>query len=131
MGDEFLFQEQAGTNIEVLDRYDVKTIITHCPHCLNSLAQDYPQFGGDYEVVHHSVFLSELIMQGKLEVDPAQAGTVTYHDPCYLSRVNKKTKEPRKVLASDNGGLSINWLLPNFVLSKKKSNFLYLPTSAP
>ena len=103
MGDEFLFQEQAGTNIEVLNRYEVKKVITHCPHCLNSLSQDYPQFGGDYDVVHHSVFLSDLIMQGKLEVDPAQAGTVTYHDPCYLSRVNKKTREPRKVLASAVG----------------------------
>ena len=70
------------------ERYEVKKIITHCPHCLNSLAQDYPQFGGDYEVVHHSVFLSQLIMDGKLEVDPAKAGIVagkiTYHDPCYL-----------------------------------------------
>lgn len=100
MGDEFLFQELAAANIEIMSCHAVKKIITHCPHCLNSLAQDYPQFGGDYEIVHHSVFLSQLIMQGKLKVDPAQVGTVTYHDPCYLSRVNNTMKEPRKLLAS-------------------------------
>ena len=104
MGDEFLFQELAGTNVEVLQRYDVKKIITHCPHCLNSLAQDYPQFGGDYEVVHHSVFLSQLIMDGKLEVDPAKAGIVagkiTYHDPCYLARVGGTTEEPRGLIGA-------------------------------
>ena len=103
MGDEFLFQELAGTNVEVLKRYRVKKVITHCPHCLNSLAQDYPQFGGDYEVVHHSVFLSQLIMDGKLEVDPAKAGSVTYHDPCYLSRVGGASKEPRELIAASLG----------------------------
>lgn len=107
MGDEFLFQEQADTNIAVLNRYHVKKVITHCPHCMNSLSQDYPQFGGDYDVVHHSVFLSELIMQGKLKVDPKKAGiadgSVTYHDPCYLSRVDKTTEQPRAVIAAAVG----------------------------
>ena len=111
MGDEFLFQEQAQTNIEVLDRHHTKKIITHCPHCLNSLSQDYPQFGGDYEVIHHTVFLSQLIMQGRIKIDPAKTdmakGTVTYHDPCYLSRVNKVMRQPRSLLgaATTDGAL--------------------------
>jgi len=103
MGDEFLFQEQADSNIEVLRRYAVKKVITHCPHCLNSLKQDYPQFGGDYEVVHHSVLLSQLIMEGKLKVNPAKTGPVTFHDPCYLARVHGTTDEPRRVLAAAVG----------------------------
>ncbi len=108
MGDEFLFQELAETNVEVLGRYKVKQVITHCPHCLNSLSQDYPQFGGDYEVVHHSVFLSQLIMDGKLNVDPAKAGIgggkITLHDPCYLSRVNGVTEEPRALIGASKAG---------------------------
>ena len=112
MGDEFLFQEQAESNVEVLTRHNVQKLITHCPHCLNSLSQDYPQFGGNYEVVHHSVFLSQLIMLGKLKVpshtESRGAGsTVTYHDPCYLSRVNKITNEPRSILQATLGNKAI------------------------
>lgn len=102
MGDEFLFQESAEQNIEVLKKYNVKTIITHCPHCLNSLSKDYPQFGGDYEVQHHTQFLDGLIASGKLVVDKKTTthndGSVTYHDPCYLARVNGIAKEPRNLI---------------------------------
>jgi Fe-S oxidoreductase/nitrate reductase gamma subunit len=111
MGDEFLFQEQAATNIATLDQHKVKTIITHCPHCLNSLSKDYPQFGGDYEVVHHSVFLSRLIMDGKLAVDAKAAGladgSVTYHDPCYLSRVQRTITEPRALIGAAAGNSAL------------------------
>ncbi|HIG30945.1 MAG TPA: 4Fe-4S dicluster domain-containing protein [Verrucomicrobiales bacterium] len=102
MGDEFAFQESALGNIETLTRYQVKKIVTHCPHCLNTFQKDYPQFGGEYEVVHHSVFLDELVASGKLRVpnspSETQNKTTGYHDPCYLARVNGITEEPRKLL---------------------------------
>ena len=98
MGDEFLFQELAAINIETLTKYNVRKIVTHCPHCLNSLSKDYPHFGGDYEVLHHSQFLAELVASGRLHVDPAVTGDVTYHDPCYLARVNGIVDEPREIL---------------------------------
>ncbi len=110
MGDEFLFQELATANIETLDKYHVKQIVTHCPHCLNSLAQDYPQLDGRYAVVHHSQFLMDLVCQGRLAVDPnkmhAAGRTITYHDPCYLARAAGVTEEPRQILQLilPNGG---------------------------
>ena len=100
MGDEFLFQEMAATNVDTLSRHSVKKIITHCPHCLNSLKQDYSQFDGHYEVTHHSEFLNELVRAGKLPT-PAGQGTernVTYHDPCYLARVGGVTEAPRELV---------------------------------
>ncbi|GAA3554977.1 (Fe-S)-binding protein [Snuella lapsa] len=107
MGDEFLFQESAEQNITVLQKYKVKTIITHCPHCLNSLSKDYPQFGGDYKVLHHTQFLSKLIDKGKLKVDAKAAikddGSITYHDPCYLARVNGIESEPRGLIEAAAG----------------------------
>jgi len=98
MGDEFLFQELAMTNIETFTRHDVKKIITHCPHCLNSLRQDYPQFDGHYEVTHHTQFLGELVSSGKLKAGAVMNEKVTYHDPCYLARVNDITESPRTLL---------------------------------
>jgi Fe-S oxidoreductase len=86
-GDEFLFQELAQANIATLAKYKVRKILAHCPHCLNSLLKDYSQFGGQYEVVHHTQFISQLIQDGRLKVpvttDPDAANIVTYHDPCY------------------------------------------------
>lgn len=111
MGDEFLFQESAEQNITTLKKYDVKTIITHCPHCLNSLSQDYPQFGGNYEVLHHSQFLAGLMDSGKLKLSaktqPAPDGSITYHDPCYLARVNGISEEPRELIQLAAGADSL------------------------
>jgi Fe-S oxidoreductase/nitrate reductase gamma subunit len=104
LGDEFLFQELAQGNIETLNRRQVRRIVTACPHCFNTLGNEYPQFGGHYEVVHHSAFLADLVRQGKLQA-PASATAngkepITFHDPCYLARVNGIVEEPREVLIS-------------------------------
>lgn len=103
MGDEFLFQELAASNVETLNRHGVKRIVAHCPHCVNSLLQDYPQMDGQYEVIHHSQLLSQLIEEGRLEGmsndATSNAGGITFHDPCYLARAADITDAPRKVLA--------------------------------
>ena len=101
MGDEFLFQELAATNLETLNRYSVRKIVTHCPHCLNSLKRDYPQFGGQFEVIHHTEYLAGLLKQGQLKISPSVPDSEhrwTYHDPCYLARVNNVTAAPRDLI---------------------------------
>ncbi|MGI8890144.1 MAG: heterodisulfide reductase-related iron-sulfur binding cluster [Chthoniobacterales bacterium] len=101
IGDEFLFQERAQTNVETLGRRKVKKIVTACPHCQNTLRNEYPQFGGEYEVQHHSTLLADLIKTGKLQGDPTNGGDpITLHDPCYLARVNGETEAIREVLGA-------------------------------
>jgi Fe-S oxidoreductase len=106
LGDEFLFQELAQANIATLAKYNVRRILTHCPHCMNSLLKDYSQFGGNYTVVHHTEFLAQLLAEGRLLVPEGgpQEAAMTYHDPCYLARVNGIHEAPRNILTMPPGG---------------------------
>ncbi|MDP5043807.1 MAG: (Fe-S)-binding protein [Leeuwenhoekiella sp.] len=99
-GNEFLFQMQAVTNIEVFNGYDVKKIVTACPHCFNTIANEYPGLGGNYEVLHHTQFLKSLIDEGRLTVEGGKykGKRITFHDPCYLARANRIYEAPRDLL---------------------------------
>jgi Fe-S oxidoreductase/nitrate reductase gamma subunit len=103
LGNEYLYQNLAQENIETLNGYGVKKIVTSCPHCFNTLKNEYPQFGGRYEVVHHSVLLHSLIRAGRLTPRTALAATCTYHDSCYLGRYNDIYAEPRSIVSSIPG----------------------------
>ena len=106
VGNEMLFQMMAEENIATLNAYQVKKIITACPHCLNSLKHDYPQMGGHYEVIHHAEFIEGLVQAGKIKLKPSLDGALTYHDPCYLGRYNNIYDQPRSILrAVSSGGL--------------------------
>jgi Fe-S oxidoreductase len=121
MGNDYVWQILASGNVATLDRYGLRSIVTACPHCFNTIANEYPQLGGQYQVVHHSVFLRRLLADGRLRtIDPAALGptgdgngasatlvapprTVTFHDSCYMARYNDVVAQPRDVLAAVPG----------------------------
>lgn len=99
-GNEFLFQMQAVTNIEVMNSYEIKKIVTACPHCFNTIKNEYPSLGGEYEVVHHTQFLKSLLDSGRLSIEGGQfkGKRITFHDPCYLGRANNIYEAPRDLI---------------------------------
>ncbi len=99
-GNEMMYQMMAQENIETLNNYKVKKIIAACPHCLNTLKHEYPQMGGNYEVIHHTQFIAELVSSGKITLKNSLEGSLTYHDPCYLGRYNSIYDSPRSILQS-------------------------------
>jgi Fe-S oxidoreductase len=103
LGNEYLFQILAQQNIETLKRYNVKKIVTICPHCFNTLANEYPQFGGDFEVTHYTQFVSQLIQQGRLKPTRRVEAVIAYHDSCYLGRHNEIYEEPRRIASAIPG----------------------------
>ncbi len=106
-GNEFLFQMQAMTNIEVMNAYDVKKVVTACPHCFNTLKNEYPDLGGSYDVMHHTQFLKMLLDDGRITIEGGsyKGKRITFHDPCYLGRANEVYEAPRELIRKLEGEL--------------------------
>lgn len=107
-GNEFLFQMQAMQNITTLNNYDIKKIVCGCPHCFNTIKNEYPQLGGNYEVMHHTQLVQQLINEGKLKVQGGEfkGKKIVYHDPCYLGRGNDVYEAPRDIIKSLDADLN-------------------------
>ncbi len=106
-GNEFLFQMQAMTNIEVMNAYEVKKVVTACPHCFNTLKNEYPDLGGTYDVMHHTQFLKTLLNDGRISIEGGsyKGKRITFHDPCYLGRANDVYEAPRDLIRKLEGEL--------------------------
>ena len=107
-GNEFLFQMQAMTNIETLNSFEIKTIVTTCPHCFNTLKNEYPSLGGNYDVYHHTQFINKLLSDGRFSIKEGsyKGKKITYHDPCFLGRANKEYNAPRNLIKKLDAELS-------------------------
>ena len=106
LGEEYLFETLAKQNVETMNKYKFNTVITACPHCFQVISKEYKDFGGNYNVVHHSTYIQQLIDEEKIKVAPKIDGTITYHDACYLGRYNDVYEAPRSIIESllDEGG---------------------------
>ncbi|PJZ69013.1 Fe-S oxidoreductase [Leptospira perolatii] len=106
-GNEYLYQTLAQSNVDTMNRYNVKKVVTACPHCYNTIKNEYPQFGGNFEVTHHSEFINQLVKDGKIDVktaEDANSGKYTYHDSCYIGRYNDNYENPRDLVKKVSGG---------------------------